>query len=170
MVTELRLADWDGWWAAVPGKPRTLNEERKGSTMEHRRHTREAREAWGYAWMMAGIPHTLFGVGVTAWPIYPNEASLPDTGNTYPTVKAALDGLVDIGKLAGDDRRHVFNIDLRPPVVLAGHLGMVVRIIETVPHDRITCFPAPTLEVLRCPPTPPRPRATASAARRRRSG
>ncbi len=36
-----------------------------------------------------------------------------DVANWYPTIKACIDGLVDVGVLADDDERHLVGPDLR---------------------------------------------------------
>lgn len=44
---------------------------------------------------------------------YPKGVGAADPANSYPTVKAAIDGLVDAGLIANDDHHHVIGPDMR---------------------------------------------------------
>ena len=69
-------------------------------------------------------------VHVTAYIGYPTNAKA-DPANAYPSVKAAIDGLVDAGVLAEDDDKHVLGPDMRRDTK-AGRLGMHrIRLVLT---------------------------------------
>lgn len=72
---------------------------------------------------------------VTAYVAYP-RANRADPGNAYPTLKAAIDGLVDAGVLPDDDSEHLPAVTIRrdPPTGRAGVYR--VRLVLTRPEDR----------------------------------
>lgn len=104
----------------VPGRPVTLNVERQGNRWQRSKATAPVRAA---ARLLAARQAPLEGpVEVVSWPTYPNRRSLPDTGGTAPSAKAAVDGVVDAGKLPHDGpevvRRLVFLAPQKGPLGL----------------------------------------------------
>lgn len=55
---------------------------------------------------------------------------MPDPGACYPAVKAAIDGLVDAGVLAGDDGRYVRRMSFYPPALDKGHDGLELILVR----------------------------------------
>ena len=55
---------------------------------------------------------------VTVWVAYPDRRRR-DVHNLYPTIKAAIDGMVDAGVLPDDSDTHLVGPDLRVPDHLA---------------------------------------------------
>lgn len=121
----------------VPGRPATLNAERRNYWREHRESTRVTREA---AHIVSNrLPKVDNGfVVATPWLCQP----LPDPGNNYPTVKAALDGMVDAGVLGDDKWPHVRGILMLPPNLVPGaanrapHEGLLIGVntVEAASH------------------------------------
>ena len=101
------------WRATDEARPRSLNAERRGSHWSHRLDTREERARWGWLWKAAKVP-PLTRATIDAYPSM--RGMLADTGNCYPTVKAAIDALVDVGALPDDGPRFVASITLHAPV------------------------------------------------------
>ena len=105
------------WRASRPGRPRSLNAERSAHWREHRRATAAERGEWAWLWHAerAGGPRpTAARVEVTAT-VY-TSGVLPDPGNAYPSVKAAIDGAVDAGLIAGDTGEYLARVILEAPV------------------------------------------------------
>lgn len=69
---------------------------------------------------------------VTAYVAYP-RANRADPGNAYPTLKAAIDGVIDAGILPDDDHKHLPALTIRrdPPTGRAGVYR--VRLVLTRP-------------------------------------
>ncbi|MFZ5852279.1 MAG: hypothetical protein ACOYY2_12925 [Actinomycetota bacterium] len=91
----------------------TVNHERAKGRWDHRRRTDTMRALARAAAEEAKIP-ALLHARITAQP-YQRRGVLADTGNHYPAVKAAIDGLVDAGLLEDDSPRHVHYLALLPP-------------------------------------------------------
>lgn len=64
------------------------------------------------------------------WLYFPPDNRRRDTGNLYPSYKAALDGLVDSGVLEDDNDKHVLSIEMArgDHIVKGGQL--VLEILE----------------------------------------
>jgi crossover junction endodeoxyribonuclease RusA len=64
------------------------------------------------------------------WLYFPPDNRKRDTGNLYPSFKAALDGLVDSGVLDDDNDKHVLSIEMArgDHIVKGGQL--VLEILE----------------------------------------
>lgn len=60
-----------------------------------------------------GLP-TLDRVEITATPYHANRRYVTDVGGCLPSVKAAVDGLVDAGVLLGDGPTHVLALTFTP--------------------------------------------------------
>ena len=71
---------------------------------------------------------------ITAVPRHKNGRSPQDTGACYPALKAAIDGLVDYGVLAGDGAAHVRTIVLTAPL-RGPYDGLDIHLSEWEGHD-----------------------------------
>lgn len=74
---------------------------------------------------------------VTAYVAYPRN-NRADPANAYPTIKAAIDGLVDAGVLGDDDSTHLPALTIRrdPPT---GRTGLYrIRLVLTRPAKETT--------------------------------
>lgn len=69
---------------------------------------------------------------ITAYVAYPRQ-NKADPGNAYPTLKAAIDGVIDAGILPDDDHKHLPALTIRrdPPTGRAG----VYRIRLVLTHE-----------------------------------
>lgn len=97
----------------VPGRPWGLNFERSTHWTKHRDKTNMIRETAG--WLATNL--TAMGyVDI----VVECRMRLPllDTGSNFPTVKAIVDGLVDVGVLQDDTSRYVRSIQLLAPVAI----------------------------------------------------
>lgn len=103
------------WTASDTERPRSLNAERSGHWRTHRAQTEADRDRWRILWLQAfgaDRPH-LDACWVVALPSY--KRSPQDTGNCYPTVKAAVDALVDLAVIPDDTGEYVHGITLLAP-------------------------------------------------------
>lgn len=101
---------------------------------EHGRRTKEFRAASRLLSKQAKIPR-LEVVSIYAWPQGPNMRQ--DVGAAFPSVKAAIDGLLDVrddgvvtvrGVLPDDTPRHVVRLTMLPPK--RGEHGLWLMIID----------------------------------------
>lgn len=101
---ELSLAPATGrvWSIVLEGeRPWTVNGERKLSHHQRAAKVRSWRERAGWLAKLERIPK-LEAIRVRARPLVANRAAAQDVGNCYPAVKAAIDGLVDVGVIRAD--------------------------------------------------------------------
>lgn len=105
------------WRLAYDKRPWTINAERRWHPMVRARHVREWREAFAWQAKQARMPRPIrHPVIVTAHP-YLCDRRAQDAGAAFGAVKAAIDGLVDAGVLAGDGPDHVAGILLLRPIL-----------------------------------------------------
>lgn len=99
----------------VEGRPWSLNAERSAHWREHRRTTEAVRTKVAYTarQSLRTIHPSAFPIIVEAFPV--QKGRLPDAGNSYPTVKAIIDGLVDADILPDDDPKYVDAVVLQSP-------------------------------------------------------
>ncbi len=97
----------------IPGPLVSLNTERSGNRFTRAAATRQWRHSAGWAAKAAKIP-PLTVVIIEAQP-WQSKGVLADAGNHLPSVKAAVDGLVDVGVLHDDDPLHVTALILHAP-------------------------------------------------------
>jgi hypothetical protein len=93
-------------------KPLTTNKERAGHRWARAEHVKEWRTAFALMAREKGIP-SMRWVNVTAQP-FQSKGRLQDTAACNPSVKAAIDGLIDAGILPDDDGAHVRMITFLP--------------------------------------------------------
>ena len=123
----------------VPVRPESVNAERKLSHRARGEHTAAMREA---SRLLAGeISHwrlKLLPVLVIATP-FQRGGILADTGNHYPSVKAAIDGLVDAGWMPDDTPAYVAGILMLPPLRPAegAPSGLHLRVVPAEHHREL---------------------------------
>lgn len=112
----------------VPGRLTSLNRERAKSRWVRAADTATWREAAALVFadrfgrgkpirdaIIAAVPHQ-------------KKGRLADTGNHYPSVKAVIDGLQDVGVLVEDSPKYLRVIELHAPV-RAEREGLLVKVI-----------------------------------------
>lgn len=120
MRTAMSERHRDVWVLTYEKRPWTLNQERSLDKFEHRRTTKEWREAFFWLAKAKKIP-PLVSATFTAHSVVPNRRHIPDPGNIYPAVKAAIDGIVDAGVLPKDTGDFVMSITLYPSELGTGN-------------------------------------------------
>lgn len=86
----------------IPGRPMTLNNERKLNRFARAAHVKEVRELVSVLAMVEwGNRPPVVKVLISAVPMLKHKRK-QDTGGCFPAVKAAIDGLVDAGVLIED--------------------------------------------------------------------
>lgn len=122
-----------GHWALFHyARPMSLNDYRSKHWRKHQDHEQEWRQAGAILALEAKLPKGLARVRFEAWGFGPG--SQQDPGNCYPSVKAMIDGLVDVGVIADDDGEHVESILLLPWQAKGRQSGLELHIYE-VPTD-----------------------------------
>lgn len=90
-------------------RPWTTNSERTWHHHKRAKMVRETRERWYLLAKRSGIP-TLSQITVAVIPMSRDRRWRPDVGACYPTVKAAIDGIVDAGIIPDDNPQHLYSI------------------------------------------------------------
>lgn len=99
-----------------PARPMTVNKARTIHHMQRAKHDEEWR---GIFWLLAAeakVP-PLGVIKVTVYQELRNRAHIPDIGACFPSVKAAIDGLVDANVIVDDDPDHLMLLTFAAPVV-----------------------------------------------------
>lgn len=113
-------------------RPLTLNAERKGS--QHWSRTREQTRAWREAFWALGAQtrHRFRRAHVTVEVVI--KGPMQDTGACFPSVKAAIDGLVDARVLPDDGPQQIASLKFvaprRPRVGEREHLTLELTAAE----------------------------------------
>jgi crossover junction endodeoxyribonuclease RusA len=95
----------------VEGRVRSLNAERSAHWTKRSAHAQEWREKF---WVEgAQNRHRFTAVNITAEIV--QKRPLTDCGNGMPTIKAAIDGLIDAGVLPDDSPEYVKSITMMAP-------------------------------------------------------
>ncbi len=97
---------------------------------ERARRVRETRERFHWYAKAQAIPR-LEAIMLFVYPLAADRRWKPDVAACYPTVKAAIDGLVDAGVLADDDETHLRSITFFPRKV-CGKNGIKLIIREVL--------------------------------------
>lgn len=118
------------WTIEIPGRPATLNRERKGSShwTQTREETRAVREAAFWLVKEAKIPR-LDRVAITVTPFL-RDGRTQDVGACFPTAKAVIDSLVDAKVLADDGPKYVVSLLFLAPICRAGRDALRVRVLD----------------------------------------
>jgi len=93
-------------------KPVTTNKERSGNRWERAASTREWRDAFAWIAKRERVPQMRW-INVTVQP-FQKRGRLQDTAACNPSVKAAIDGLVDAGIVPDDTGDYVRQITFLP--------------------------------------------------------
>ena len=116
------------WVIEDTERPWTANAERRWHHYKRAQVVRDTRERWAWLAKAEHIP-ALQRISVEATPLRVNARSMPDVAACYPTVKAAIDGLVDAGVIPDDGPFNVMRIVFRAPQV-GQREGLRLRICE----------------------------------------
>jgi len=115
------------WTIRYDERPWTLNKERTLHHMARAKLVKEWRNAFCEAAQNAMMPH-MTKVEIVAQPYVLNGRYAQDTGNCFPAVKAAVDGLVDAGVLIDDNANIVVKLTFLAPI--QGSDGLEISISE----------------------------------------
>ena len=102
------------WYLVDDQRPWTTNSERTWHFQKRAARVRETRERFFWLAKEAKIPQ-LPKIDVAAVPLVKNRRSMQDVGACFPTVKAAIDGLVDAGVIPDDDARNTWTSSRSTP-------------------------------------------------------
>lgn len=120
------------------GRPTTVNASRRMHPYERAKDDEQWRYAGKLSYLQQHARRDALStpiaecVTVTATPIAKDGRSMQDTGACYPSVKAAIDGLVDARLLRGDTGKHVAWIKLCAPEI-RGWEGLELVIEKETP-------------------------------------
>lgn len=116
------------WTVTDRERPWTANSERSMHYHKRAQLVRDARQRWHWLALAAGIPH-MERVSIVAQPLSKTRRWRPDVAACYPTVKAAIDGLVDAGVIDDDDDKHLVSVTFLP--VRFGTIdGLTLTVVE----------------------------------------
>lgn len=115
------------WLLEHQARPLTLNAERAAHWRQHRATTAEWREAFAWLARAKHVPR-LDRIQVTVTPVLADRRS-QDVGACFPSVKAAIDGLVDAGVIPDDTPAHMARLTFEAPV-LGARLNALRLLIE----------------------------------------
>jgi hypothetical protein len=118
---------------AVPAPAKWLNaNDRHGHWAERSGPTRDWRQAAAWAAKAAKVP-ALKRASITAVVHRADRRTDTDAQNRYPTIKAAVDGVVDAGVLPNDTDRFLLSLTIRPgkPVSRSDYPRGVLEMIIT---------------------------------------
>lgn len=107
-------------------RPWTANAERTWHFHKRADMVRQTRERFGWLTRSKKIP-LLDRIVVVAEPHLRNSRSIPDVGACFPTVKAAIDGIVDAGVIVDDTAKHLTALVFLPPKV-CGFDGLTIHV------------------------------------------
>lgn len=110
-------------------KPWTANAERTWHYHKRADLVRQTRERFAWLTLQQRIP-LLDKIIVIAEPHVRTGRSVPDVGACFPTVKAAIDGIVDAGVLINDTPDHLIALMFLPPAK-SGFDGLTIHVIPT---------------------------------------
>lgn len=106
-------------------RPVTTNAERAGNRWGRAAHTREWRDAYAWIAKRERIPRMRW-INVTVQP-FQKRGRLQDTAACNPSVKAAIDGLVDAGVIPDDSGDYVRMITFLPCVRGTDQLTLIIQ-------------------------------------------
>jgi len=106
-------------------KPLTTNAERAGNRWARAAHNREWREAFTWIVKKEKVPKMKW-INVTAQP-FQKMGRLQDTAACNPSVKAAIDGLVDAGIIPDDSGEFVRMIIFMPVIRGDDQLTLIIE-------------------------------------------
>lgn len=123
----------DHFELSLEARPLTINKERSMPYRARALVVREWRDSFyilaadqrmpGFAWIEVGVH-----------PVLPNRRWTQDLGNCLPSVKAAIDGLVDYGVIPDDTDAFVRVLTFHPTTFTPGRrAGLTLHVVG---HDR----------------------------------
>lgn len=118
-------------------KPFTANETRTWHWRKIAQHTKIWRAAFDALAREAAIP-LMGAIRVQVTHYVARESNFPDIAACFPSVKAAVDGLVDAGVIVDDDPEHLVRLDFLAPLTIPeswkrpGVTGALELVIEEV--------------------------------------
>ena len=95
-------------------RPWTMNSERQWHYHKRARMVKDVRERFHWLALEQKIPK-LERITVDATPLLKSKNAVPDVGACYPSVKAAIDGLVDARIIPDDDYKCVVRLAFHAP-------------------------------------------------------
>lgn len=113
------------WILSFPKKPLNTNAERRGNRFGRADHVKEWRGAFYWLAKKEKIPRMKW-INVTAQP-FQARGRLADTAACNPSVKAAIDGLVDAGIVPDDTGEYVRKITFLPVQRGADQLTLIIQ-------------------------------------------
>ena len=119
------------WTIEWLGRPQSLNAERAGNRFKSSAMTKQVRFDCKVLTRIAKVPK-LSAMKIIATPVYPDGRWHTDVGNVYPTVKAAIDGIVDAGVVPDDKAKYLRELTFRPPTVEKGSMLLRIEIVEVL--------------------------------------
>ena len=84
--------------------------------MERAQKIKEMRTTFGWLTKSKKLPR-LDKIVVIATPLVTNRRSMQDVGACFPAVKAAIDGIVDVGVIEDDNPKHLVSLTFNAPEV-----------------------------------------------------
>lgn len=108
-----------------PSKPLTTNAERKGNRWGRAEHVKQWREAFAWLAKKHKVPRMRY-MNVIVQPAQ-KRGRLQDTAACNPSVKAAIDGLVDAGVVPDDTGAFVREITFLPCVRGEDSLTIIIK-------------------------------------------
>lgn len=110
---------------SYPKRPMTTNAERAGNRWKRAEHTKEWRQAFCWLAKKEHMP-AMKWMNVTVQP-FQARGRLQDTAACNPSVKAAIDGLVDAGIVPDDTGDYVRQITFLPCVRGDDQLTIIIQ-------------------------------------------
>lgn len=105
------------WYLTDPNRPWTANTERTWHHMKRAQVVKECRNRFYWLAKQEGIPKC-DRISISAIPLAKDRRWRPDVAACYPTVKSAIDGLVDAGVIPDDNDKHLHRICFHPVEVV----------------------------------------------------
>lgn len=113
-------------------RPYTANKTRNLHYHTLAKLTKDTRLRFQMLALAAGLPNVAT-IRVEVTPTSKDRRWRPDVGACYPTVKAAIDGLIDAGVIDDDDDKHLTSLKFYPRQV-TGVDSLRLTIIEDLPN------------------------------------
>ncbi len=108
--------DVSTWSSLDTERPWTVNAERRWHYHKRAQMVRDARQRWAYLWKLSRVPK-LNRIDIEVEPLIVSWKSAPDVAACAGTVKAAIDALVDVGKIPDDSAAHLRSVRFWAPTV-----------------------------------------------------
>ena len=117
----------DAYVLRIPAPTEWLRSNDRRHRMAEADITKKWRTTTAWLARQARLPHIDVPVRITAV-IHRADRRRADAPNSWPSVKAAIDGLVDAGVLTDDDDKHVLSTTFEPGEIVHGsQLTLIIR-------------------------------------------